>query len=136
MAELTISMSEAVSILQSTLSKNSDNIKKVELFDKNKIRLTVSISKLLPDVLVTLSYKTFEKGLMKFDVSSKYPSKMLQPFVNNLDLEDIDDDIFSLSDNELSVNIKDLMKHYAKDFEVNDVKFNNNVFTFVVSFKK
>lgn len=136
MAELTISMSEAVSILQNTLSKNSDNIKKMELFDKNKVRLTISISKLLPDVLVTLSYKSFQDGLMKFDVNSKYPTKMLQPFVNNIDLEDIDEDVFSLSDNELSVSIKDLMKNYTKDIVIKDVKFNNNIFTFVITFKK
>ena len=94
MAELTISMSEAVSLLQNTLSKNSENVKKVELFEKNKVRLTISISKLLPDILVILSYKSFQNGLMRFDVNSKYPSKMLQAFVNNMELEDIDEDIF------------------------------------------
>ena len=39
MAELTISMSEAVSILQTTLSGNADNVKRVELFDKIKFDL-------------------------------------------------------------------------------------------------
>ncbi|NLM33930.1 MAG: hypothetical protein GX206_00660 [Clostridiales bacterium] len=135
MAELTISMSEAVSLLQNTLSKNSENVKKVELFEKNKVRLTISISKLLPDILVILSYKSFQNGLMRFDVNSKYPSKMLQAFVNNMELEDIDEDIFYLSDNELSVNIKDLIQNYTNDIIIKDVKFNNNIFTFIVSFQ-
>lgn len=134
MAELTISMPEAVSILQTTLSENADNVKRVELFDKNKVRLTISVSKLLPDILVILSYKSFQKGLMKFDVNSKYPLKMLQAFVNNIELEDIDEDIFYLSDDGLSVNIKDLIKHYTRDINIKEVKFNNNIFTFVISF--
>ena len=72
---------------------------------------------------------------MRFDVNSKYPSKMLQAFVNNMEPEDIDEDIFYLSDNELSVNIKDLIQNYTNDIIIKDVKFNNNIFTFIVSFQ-
>lgn len=135
MAELNISMSEAVSLLQSTLSKNSENIKKAELLEKNKVRLTISISKLLPDIVVILSYKYFENGLMKFDISSKYPNKMLQAFVNNIELEDVDEDIFQLTDNELSINVIDLIKAYTNDITIKDVRFNNSLFTFIISFK-
>lgn len=133
MAELTMSISEVVLVLKTTLSGASDKLKAVELVDKNKIKLLISVSKLFPDIPVTLAYHSFNKGIMRFEVSTNYPSKVIQAIVNNINLEGLNQNTLSIDNNLLSVNIKEIMRTSIGWLDIKDVKIRNSQLTFTLT---
>ncbi|WP_139905831.1 hypothetical protein [Clostridium thermarum] len=133
MAELTMSMSEVVVVLRTTLSGASDKLKEVELVDKNKIKLLISVSKLFPDIPVSLAYHSFNKGIIKFEVYTNYPTKVIQAIVNNINFEGLDKSTLSLDNNLLSVNIKEIMLTSIGWLDIKDVKMRNNQLTFILT---
>jgi hypothetical protein len=133
MAELTMPMTEVVLVLKTTLTTASDKIKEIALVDRNKIKIIISISKLFPDIPVTLAYHSFNRGTLKFEVATNYPMKVIQTLINNIQLEEIDSDSLTLNDNILSVNIKDILKYSINWLEIKDVRMRNNHLTFMLS---
>ncbi|WP_163195150.1 hypothetical protein [Clostridium thermarum] len=133
MAELTMSIAEVVLVLRTTLSGASDKLKEVELVDKNKIKLLISVSKLFPDIPVSLAYHSFSKGIIKFEVSTNYPTKVVQAIVNNINLEGFDKSTLSLDNNLLYVNIKEIMRTSISWLDIKDVKMRNNQLTFILT---
>lgn len=133
MAELTMSLTEVVQVLKTTLTVSSDKIKDISLVDKSKIRLVISVSKLFPDIPITLAYQSFSRGIMKFEVTTNYPMKVIQTLISNINLEGVDKDSLVLDDNILSANVRDIMKASIGWLEIKDVKLKNGQFTFVLS---
>lgn len=133
MAELTISMMEVVSVLKTTLSTVSDKVKDIELVDKNKIKIIISVSKLFPDIPVTLAYHSFSRGTLKFEVASNYPMKVLNTIVSNINVEGLDKNALTLEDNMLHANIRDIMSSTINWLDIRDVRMRNNHLTFVLS---
>jgi hypothetical protein len=133
MAELTMSIAEVVLVLKSTLTNASDKLKEIELVDKNKIKIIISVSKLFPDIPVTLAYHSFNKGTLKFEVSTSYPMKVIQAIISNINLEGLDKSTLSLDNNLLSANIKDIMNYSIDWLDIKDVRMRNNQLIFILA---
>lgn len=134
MAELSISMGEVIIVLKNMLSENTDGkLKQIELMEKNKIKLTLSLSKFIPDIPATLAFHSFNAGVMKFDVTTNYPLKLAQPFINSINLEGFEKGVISLENNLLSLNIEEVMRQSLNWLEIKDVKMRNNNFLFSLS---
>ncbi|MDP4089261.1 MAG: hypothetical protein Q8930_08355 [Bacillota bacterium] len=134
MAELVMSMKELILVLKNALSNFPESkLKQIELVERNKIKVTISLSRLLPDIPATLAFHSFNNGTMKFEVYTSYPLKLVQPFINNMNLSGLEGNIITLEQNLLAVNIKEALKQSLTWLDITDIKLRNNNWLFTLS---
>lgn len=134
MAELIMPMKEVICLLKNVLANSPDNkFKQIDLVEKNKIKVVISFSKLFPDIPAVLGFHSFNSGVMKFEISTSYPLKLIQPFINSISIDGYQSNIIYLENNILVINMRDVLKQYMNWLDVKDVKMRSNNLIFILS---
>lgn len=126
MGQLTLSMEEAVKVFKNSLMTELEKVKEVEVFDNNKLKAVIELNKFLPPITAVLSYNSFSKGILKYNIQLNNSSKLVTSLLKNINLDLEESNILTIENDILIINIKDALDNYLAWLNIKDIKLSNN----------
>jgi hypothetical protein len=133
MAYINVSLTEVLGFLDKNVEYNRERIKKISFITQGQIETTVSVGRFFPDMKVLVSYHSYIKGKLYFNIITQGGIKILMGLMNEMGGKKINDYI-RLENNRVELDVEKAISNSLKGVKVRDINFTGNQIYVTVDF--